>query len=290
MSQQALELIRKDLPTIEALFALNAQPGVDVKTLALQELEYLSMVAQSRPELFDVDPRSIVYAVKSVIKKNLTLDPNAGLIYMKTRSVKTGKKLPNGNDEYVKVLEITETANGLISVARQCGQVLDIERPKIIKDAAGKVVGVKFRYLVPSVPGPRWEEVEFDESDFRRWATASHKENSRWVKNGDPKQPNGETLNYANPNYTNFKGGPDPEFIRAKAIRHGLKKRGTNPNEGRAAVIHVDPKKVVVDQRADFDATEDEQPQFNGNNENNNNNNHSDDYVPFEEMPNASDL
>lgn len=240
-----MELVKNQMPTLKALIALNIGEGPNVETLALQELEYLKMQAALKPDLLNCRADSVLLAVKSVLKKNLSLDPTAGLVYVQTRSVNTAKK--GEQAKWEKVVEISETANGLISINRQCGTILDWERPKVIKNAAGKVIAVKFRYLVPSVPAPRWEEVEFDESDFERWKIKSHEQNARgWNSNSGKPQPDINTLNYANPNYTNFNGGLDPEFARAKAVRHGLKKRGTNLNEGRAKVIVMDRKDVQV--------------------------------------------
>lgn len=254
--QKNMVAILKDteLPQIEALISLNAMPGTDVKTMALQELEYLAQIAVAKPDLQQCEPRSVALAVKSVIKNNLSLDQNAGLVYVKTRSVKTAAG-------WVKVMEIQPSANGLISIARQCGRVLDIKNPVVHKDAHGKVISVEIEILLPSTPKPRWEKRTFDESDFTRWARASHKENRRAYDNAQPQYregkpvPNNETLNYANPNYTSWKGGIDPEFARAKAVRHGLKKLGTNPNELKAAAITVsEPKKIRIDSEKDQEA------------------------------------
>ncbi|MEJ7914476.1 MAG: hypothetical protein WKF70_15070 [Chitinophagaceae bacterium] len=225
-----LELVKQELPQFKALIALNARAGTDVETIALQELEFFRMHAAYKPDLMECVPATIIMAIKSVIKKNLSLDPSAGLVYVKTRNMKI-KDNATGQEKWVKALEIQETANGLISINRQCGRILDIERPDIKKDNEGKVISVSVKYLVPSYddhgkPSARWKIVEFDDSDFYRWRRASHKENGR-----NKQDANLEALNYANELYINWKGGPDPEFIRAKAIRHGLKKLGTNPHE-----------------------------------------------------------
>jgi hypothetical protein len=184
-------------------------------------------------------------AVKAVMKQNLSLDPAAGLVYIKTRNVKVG-------DKWAKALEIMPSANGLISIARQCGRILDIKRPQVEKDTNGKVTGVSVEVLLPSYGEPRWEKFEFDESDIFRWRRASHKEMSR-----NKPDANNESLNYANDNYTNWNGGIDPEFARAKAIRHALKKLGTNANEYKAIKI-AQPKEVYVDVTADEAAYNDE--------------------------------
>lgn len=251
--EQVLALVKAELPTLQALISLNLQPGMDSATLAKQELEYLAMQANMKPDILECTSQSVILAIKSVIKNNLTLDPSAGLVYIKSRSVNIA---PYGQEKkWVKVLEIQETANGLISINRQCGRILDIERPIVKKDPAGKVTSVICRYLVPSYPAPRWQEIEFDESDFLRWKKASHKENKRGK---DQQYVNDATLNQANPNYTSFNGGIDPEFARAKAIRHGLKKLGTNQNEARARHLQTEKKVSIIDTKVDIQATKDD--------------------------------
>lgn len=246
--EKPMELLKTELPQLSALLSLNAKPGTDANTIALQEIEYLRTQALTKPDILECMPTTVVMAVKQVLKQNLTLDPYAGLVYIKTRSVKVGA-------EWKKALEIQPSANGLISIARQCGRLLDIKRPQVAKDEKGKVVGVKCEILLPSFNGTRWEEFEFDESDFRRWQTASHKENGR-----NKQDASSETLNYSNANYTSWLGGIDPEFARAKAIRHSLKKLGTNPNERvMDKIVIEDTKEIIVDIKADEEALTDEQ-------------------------------
>lgn len=214
------DIIKPELPTLTAILSLsNDKDRNTIETIALQELSYLEQHVLDKPEIISCHPQSIILAVKNVLRKNLTLDPSAGLIYIKTR-----KKEING--QWVLVLEAQETANGLLSYNRQFGRLLDYTNPKITKDANGKVNGVTMRILKPSFPQPRWEDFEYDESDFKRWMIASHKERGR-NKNDASLQ----TLNYANSLYRSWQGGIDPEFARAKCIRHSLKKLGTNPNE-----------------------------------------------------------
>lgn len=250
--EKTMAVVKQELPQFKALIALNARPGTDVETLAIQELEFLQQRALTLPAIYDCVPQTIIMAVKGAISKNLSLDPDAGLLYVKTRSVKSG-------EQWMKVLEVQPTANGLISINRQCGRVLDVKRPEVTKDATGKVIGVYVEFLVPSYDlsgnkTARWEKVSFDEDDFYRWRRASHKENGR-----NKQDANAETMNYANENYTNFRGGIDPEFARAKAIRHGLKKLGTNMSERRMEKIDVvDAKYKLVDEAADEAAANDE--------------------------------
>jgi hypothetical protein len=292
MNKQAeiIKLANDELPQLAAILGLNTSKEVDVQTLALQELQYLQQIGLTNPAIYECEPFTVVMAIKSVLKKNLTLDPDQGLVYVKTRNYKVQE---NGREVWKKSLDITESANGRISVARQCGRLLDLERPEVIKDANGKVIGVKAKFLVPSYDAnmkrsTRWKEVEFDESDFERWRRFSHKENRRSYDNAKPEYrtnkpvPDDTTLNYANPLYTSWKGGIDPEFSRAKAIVHGLKKLGTNANERMAVNIaapvekrmYVDPeidKQVMQEETTtSHDYAEYEEVNHNGNSTNGN--------------------
>lgn len=220
--ETGITLLKKEVPQLRAIMALSKRKDQDVETMVKQELEHLESLALTMPAILQCVPISIVSAVKSVLKQNLSLDPHAGLVYTQTRNVEI-------NGKWTKVLEMKPSPNGIISIARQAGRILDQDRPTVQKDATGKVIGVTFKYLVPSVgsdgkKSTRWVEVEFDESDFERWKSASHTERSRGKDDAKSK-------NYANKLYTSWKGGIDPEFARAKAIRHGLKKLGTNQNE-----------------------------------------------------------
>lgn len=259
MSKQIeiMKLANDELPTLNALVKLNALPGTDSATVALQELEYLKQQAITKPVIFECLPETVIAGIKYVLKNNLSFDQNAGLVYVKSRNVQVG-------NVWSKALEVQPSADGIISIARQCGRILDIERPEVFKDGTGKVIGVKVKYQKPGFDDTgrkvaKWCEIEFDESDFVRWQRASHNENARtWKADSGKPQPNKDTLNYANPNYTSWKGGVDPEFARAKAIRHGLKKLGTNQNETRAINIVPQQKKVIVEQQADEAAMSDD--------------------------------
>lgn len=250
----ALATLKNSLPDLCALMKLNAQDGVDIQTMALQELDHLNAHALMNQNLLDCDPQSVLLAVKSSIKKNLTLDPSAGLMYVKTRNVKRG-------NDWVKVMEIQLTCNGLISFYRQIGRIFDIKRPEVFKNGTGKVTEVFMEVLVPTFDPLtmkqklEWRKMSFDESDFMRWRKASHKENSR-----NKNDASEEKLNYANPNYTNFNGGIDPEFSRAKCIIHGLKKMGANQNEVNAKRVSSAPfQPIVIDQEAELAAMQEEQ-------------------------------
>ena len=248
MENKSLSLLKSEIPQLAAILKLNAAPGVDVNTLALQEIEYIGMQALTKPDINDCLPISVIMAVKNVLKQNLTLDPSAGLVYMQTRGVPM--KNEKGQDVWVKVLEISPSCNGLLSINYQCGKILDHKIPVVKKNEQGKVTEVEFEYQVKS---GRWEKRVFDESDFERWKIASHKQNARSKKDADNNK-----LNYANQHYISWKGGIDPEFARAKAIRHSLKKLGTNPNENKFVKISIPvEKQVIIDEEKEMLADSD---------------------------------
>ncbi len=233
--ETALALLKKDIATIEAIIGLNATEGTNVAAIALQELDFLSMHMIAKPFIADCLPETVIQAVKYSLKNNLSLDPNAGLVYLMPISVKVGAG-------YKQALEIKPTADGKLSIAYQCGTILDHERAIIKKDGNGKVTEASVNILLPSVPNPRWEKVEIDQSDFDRLKKYSHIKNSRG-KN-DAKM---DTLNYANPLYSSFNGGIDPEFARSKVISIALKKRGSNMASKLSNRIVVTEKEVVVE-------------------------------------------
>lgn len=213
---QAVSLFKKEMQTIKGIIGIHVLPGLDVDAIALQELDFLQMHMVVKPFISECIPETVLQAVKYSLKNNLSLDPNAGLVYLMPASVKI-------NNAWKTVLEIKPTADGKLSIAYQSGTILDHERPSVKKNAAGKVTEASVRILLPSPAGPRWERVEIDESDFERMRKYSHIKNCRGKNDA-----NHETLNYANKLYTNFYGGIDPEFARSKVVSVALKKRGTN--------------------------------------------------------------
>lgn len=242
----ALAVLKHEQPTLEAITLFNYGPEKEVSSIVLNEISFLEGMALTKPDLLVCEPISLVMAMKYVLKNNLSLDPNAGLVYTKTRNYKK----PDGTSG--KVLEVQPTCEGLLSIAYQCSKIIDHERPTVKKDDAGKVIEVTFRYMRPSPTGPRWVDISFDESDFKRWRTKSHEENGRWKEDRASKD-------YSNANYSSFNGGIDPEFARAKAIRHALKKLGTNANE--RIQVGIKPTLVnTVDANADIQATREELP------------------------------
>jgi hypothetical protein len=237
----ALQVLQAEKATLQAITLFNYGPNQDVASIIQNEISFLEGMALTKPDILACEPISILMNMKYVLKNNLSLDPNAGLVYTKTRNFKK----QDGN--WGKVLEVQPTCEGLISIAYQCGKILDHERPSVKKNEAGKVIEVTFRYMRPSPTGPRWVDISFDESDFKRWRSKSHQENSR-------NKPDATQVDYSNPNYSNFNGGIDPEFARAKSIRHALKKLGTNANE--RIMVHIKPNiQNTISKDVDMGAT-----------------------------------
>lgn len=254
---KGLIILRENVPTLEALIRMNSPAGVSndaIKAKALEELSHFQMLSLQKPDILDCEPLSILLAVKQVIKKNLSLDPSQGLVYTMVGSVK------NKEGKHIKVLETPETANGKISVARQCGRILDLKRPRISYNDNGQCSKIVVEFLVPSIPAPRWEVIEFTEHNFKKWQRASHVKNSRGYKQDSGKPaPDANKMNYANALYTSWNGGIDPEFAATKAIRHSLNKLGTNVNEmpTKGPVSKMEP--VISPSAANSEAVEDKE-------------------------------
>lgn len=246
-NQNSLSILKENQPTLQAITLFNYGADKDVSSIVLNEISFLEGMGITKPEILLCEPTSIVMATKYVLKNNLSFDPNAGLVYVKTRAVALAKDQQGNVSKWGKVLEVQATCEGLLSIAYQCGKIIDHERPSVKKNDAGKVIEVTFKYMKPSPIGPRWVEVTFDESDFKRWQIKSHQENGR-------NKNDASTKDYSNPNYRSFNGGIDPEFARAKAIRHAMKKMGTNPNE-RLSVFIKPTIQNTIDKAVDMSAT-----------------------------------
>lgn len=185
---------------------------IELNNIVNSELGFLEQRLQLQAGLSECTNESLIHCVKQAIRDNLTLNRSAGLVYLIPQPINVGsKEVP----EWVKVATYLLAPDGYISLARQTGGILDIERAKLILNGEGRVVGGSVNLLKPSYPTPRWELYEFEEWEIERWKAASTKKN-RGV---------------ANPLYTSWKGGIDPEFMRAKIIKHSLSKLGTNINE-----------------------------------------------------------
>lgn len=215
-SELAANGLNAAIPKLAQIICLN-KPNLSLdraESLAKKEIFNFMALANKKPDLLGCTPLSIALAVQSAIIDNLTLAESAGLVYLIPGRVKVGV---NGNtDVYEWQVNYSPTANGLISIAMQSGSILDHKRPVCTYDASGKVETVTFEYLKPSYGAPRWESVTFNKIHFERLRIKSGN------KNGG--------LDKANPNYTSWQGGIDPEFAGTKAIKHALNKLGTNPN------------------------------------------------------------
>lgn len=236
MSNTALQILKENEPTLMALMALNATPGVDVKAMVMQEISYFEEHAMMKPGLLECTPDSVLLCVRRALKNNLTLDPDAGLVYLIPSSVK------NAQGQWDKILTSPRTVNGELSVAYQTGTLVDHERPTVEYDEAGRVTRVVVILGRPAVGGGvRWETVFYDKNYFKKWMEASHKKNARGKQDADA-----ATLNYANPLYRSHNGSIDPEFAIAKALKHSIGKLGTNPNAKFSGKITLSKEKMVA--------------------------------------------
>lgn len=217
-TETGLTILEANRATLTQLVLVNMPPQTteqEAQRMALKEIANFEMLAQTNPSLLSCTPRSALLAVKQCICDNLTLAPSAGLVYLVPGQVKVGQ---NGNqDIYEWVINYSPTANGLLSIARQSGRILDHKRPDVVFDAKGAVAAVTVAFLVPSHGSPRWETITFTAVHFEKWRNASQRKN--------------KTTNKPNENYLSWRGGIDPEFAGTKAIKHGLGKLGTNMNE-----------------------------------------------------------
>lgn len=216
----SLSLLNENVPTLTQLLLVNMPEGtteLQAKRKAMREIMNIEAIFSLKPELAACDPTSILLAVKQCVGDNLTLAPSAGLVYLYPQKVQVGTDPGTNAKIYKQVLVYDPTAEGRISIARQSGSILHHKRPECKFDFEGKVESVSFAYLVPTKAGNFWETVTFTNSDFEKWKQKSA----------------AKFLGNANGNYTSWKGGIDPEFAGSKAIRHALKKLGTNKNEER---------------------------------------------------------
>lgn len=232
MENTQLQLLVSEQPNIAQLCLVNMPHGSTIEEaqrVALREISNYELILSMRPELQACDPKSVVMAVKACIADNLTLAPNAGLVYLFPGKVLV--KVEGSNKIYKDVLQYDPSPEGRLSIAYQAGTILDHKRPEYTWNEAGQVESVSCEFLVPSHPEPRWDRVTYGREFFAKLQAKSA------AKYGGK----------ANVSYTSHNGGIDPEFAFAKLIRHGLKKRGTNMNATRrpAPIIPqiIDPKK-----------------------------------------------
>ena len=58
-NQKPMELLKNEVPQLMALLSINAKQGVDVNTVALQEIEYVRMQALTKPDIMECMPQTI---------------------------------------------------------------------------------------------------------------------------------------------------------------------------------------------------------------------------------------
>lgn len=218
-----LQDLNNNIQTLAKIALINLPDNTSIEKaerIVMKEIVNFEMVCVLKPELANLDKQSILIAVKQCIADNLTLSPNAGLVYLYPGKVCVGQN-PNQNGAkiYKDILIYQPTSEGELSIARQSGSMLDHKRPTHTFDGVGQVDTVTFEFMVPAYPQPRWEKITFDKTHFAKW-----KQKSAAKFGGTP-----------NANYTSWNGGIDPEFAASKAIKHGLKKRGRNSNESQNA-------------------------------------------------------
>jgi len=192
--------------------------------LAAMEIDNLKIHALTNPVIAECEPVTAVAAVRSIIRMGLTLDPNLGMVYIKTRNVKSG-------NSFFKKLELQPTVNGLLYMALQTGTLQDHKRPTVTYNAKNQVETVTFEYKTSG----EWKSITKDAAYFQRLSGFSAKQNK----------------GSANALYSSHNGFIDPEFAATKVMRHVLSKMGINPMNKRQAQIEFTP---VVD--ADITAAE----------------------------------
>ncbi len=240
----ALAKIETAKPELMALAQMN-HPSLNneaVKGLILNELSHFANIVMVKPKLNDCTTESIVAAVKQAVRKNLTLDPTAGLMYLTPRGVNIGTK---EKPQWIQILEAKETVNGLLSVALQSRSILDFEHPEVTTEN-GKVVKVSMKIQKAS---GRWETREFTQVNFEKWMKASRRQNTPF---GDQ-----SGKEWANPLYFSQAGGIDEQFARTKCIRHSMTNLGTNMNMISAQRVEIQkPIKVVETEYAEVEVLE----------------------------------
>ena len=168
-------------------------------------------------ELANCDPQSVLFGIRKVIGANLSLDRAKGHTYLLPASIK------QADGTFKKVLEVSYQAEGMLVLYYNANVIVDHKSPQPKYDEAGKVVSITWEYQLAN---KRWESVTFNEAHFNKWRKASHVKNGRNKNDADVNK-----MNYANPNYTSFAGGIDPEFASAKCIKHALKKMALDRNK-----------------------------------------------------------
>ncbi len=275
-TQLTVGMLNNNISTLTKIALINLPDGTSMEKagkIVMKEIINFEMVCMMKPELANLDKDSIFLAVRNAIADNISLSPNAGLVYLYPGKVCTG--VVNNVKVYKDILIYQPTCEGELSIARQSGAILDHKRPVVNFDGKGDVDTVIFEFMVPAYPKPRWESVTFNKTFFEKLKQKSA------AKFGGTANANYTSWNQKDNGNGVMIGTIDPEFAASKAIKHGLKKRGRNANENQHPVQQVE--KTV-----NTENTEDEVTNLKNQNQQNqqtteNNNTIQD--VKFEEIP-----
>ena len=200
-------------------------------------------------ELANCDPQSVLFGIRKVIGANLSLDRAKGHTYLLPASIK------QADGTFKKVLEVSYQAEGMLVLYYNANVIIDHKSPQPKYDESGKVVSITWEYQLAN---KRWESVTFNEAHFNKWRKSSHVKNGRNKSDADLNK-----LNYANPNYTSFAGGIDPEFASAKCIKHALKKMALDRNRFEPQPTPVATQHEVIDVEAENIEIDNSQIDFN---------------------------
>src|ERR1700761_3965252 len=144
----ALELMAPELNTLQTLMSRNFIPGTpndQIRAVLETEIMNLDFIAIFKPEIYECDPRTIRHHMRRVITQNLSFNPDLNLVYVTTRNMEVG-----ANKIKTKVLEVSPTVNGEISLCRQAGVLLRVNQPKVEYDETTKLVkSVTVELVVP---------------------------------------------------------------------------------------------------------------------------------------------
>lgn len=222
MSEQTTALSLLERPDVQNTFIKviqSANKGMteqEAQMRVQQEVINFQEHCMYNNELANCDPQSILFGIRKVIGSNLSLDRAKGHTYLLPASIK------QADGTFKKVLEVTYQAEGVLVLYYNAGVIVDHKSPLPTYNEEGKVIAISWEYQLAN---KRWEESYFNEAHFNKWRKASHVKNGRNKNDADINK-----MNYANPNYTSFAGGIDPEFASAKCIKHTLKKMALDRN------------------------------------------------------------
>lgn len=220
------------MPTLIKL-AKNYMPAGstddDAERIVTRELSNLESVLNMKPELAVCTTLSKIQALKDCIGHNLSLSPSSNLTFLYPSQITVGMDGANAPvKEWVVVYE--PTSNGALSIARQAGRIFDYDANVTYNDS-GNVYSVSVTYLLPTVGGTRWSKPYiYMLPHFNKWRNAASKKYGGKVP-----------ANYTSWNQDEkFQNGTiDPDFAITKAIKHSLKRLGTNMNEAKGIVPTV---------------------------------------------------